>query len=150
MAAKIGGGKSGKYDLGQNSEINVTPFVDVMLVLLIVMMVAVPVATLAIKVDLPPATPSATKPKPPTFINIRSGGFFSIVNPDRGTTNTSLPRLATDLVTNLGPDAAQQSILIRADRDVKYEVFMSVVNQLQSDGYYKVSLITEGRPGEPS
>ena len=150
MAAKIGGGKSGKYDLGQNSEINVTPFVDVMLVLLIVMMVAVPVATLAIKVDLPPATPSATKPKPPTFINIRSGGFFSIVNPDRGTTNTSLPRLATDLVTNLGPDASQQSILIRADRDVKYEVFMSVVNQLQSDGFYKVSLITEGRPGEPS
>ncbi len=150
MAAKIGGGKSGKYDLGQNSEINVTPFVDVMLVLLIVMMVAVPVATLAIKVDLPPATPSATKPKPPTFINIRSGGFFSIVNPDRGTTNTSLPRLATDLVTNLGPDASQQSILIRADRDVKYEVFMSVVNQLQSDGYYKVSLITEGRPGEPT
>ena len=145
MAAKIGGGKSGKYDLGQNSEINVTPFVDVMLVLLIVMMVAVPVATLAIKVDLPPATPSATKPKPPTFINIRSGGFFSIVNPDRGTTNTSLPRLATDLVTNLGPDASQQSILIRADRDVKYEVFMSVVNQLQSDGYYKVSLITEAR-----
>ena len=150
MAAKVGGGKSGKYDLGQNSDINVTPFVDVMLVLLIVMMVAVPVATLAIKVDLPPATPSATKPKPPTFINIRSGGFFSIVNPDRGTTNTSLPRLATDLVTNLGPDASQQSILIRADRDVKYEVFMSVVNQLQSDGYYKVSLITEGRPGEPS
>ena len=150
MAAKIGGGKSGKYDLGQNSEINVTPFVDVMLVLLIVMMVAVPVATLAIKVDLPPATPSATKPKPPTFINIRSGGYFSIVNPDRGTTNTSLPRLSTDLVTNLGPDAPNQSILIRADRDVKYEVFMSVVNQLQSDGYYKVSLITEGRPGEPT
>ena len=47
MAAKVGGGKSGKYDLGQNSDINVTPFVDVMLVLLIVMMVAVPVATLA-------------------------------------------------------------------------------------------------------
>ena len=149
MAAKLGGGKSGKYDLGQNSDINVTPFVDVMLVLLIVMMVAVPVATLAIKVDLPPATPSLTKPKPPTFINIRSGGYFSIVNPDRGTTNTSLPRLATDLVTNLGPDAPNQSILIRADRDVKYEIFMSVVNQLQVDGYYKVSLITEGRPGEP-
>ena len=148
MAAMVRSGGSGKYDLGQNSEINVTPFVDIMLVLLIVMMVAVPVATLATKIDLPPAAPLTGEA--PTFINIRSGGFFSIVNPDRGTTNTSLPRLATDLVTNLGPGAADQSILIRADRDVKYEIFMSVVNQLQSDGYYKVSLITEGRPGEPS
>ncbi len=53
-------------------------------------------------------------------------------------------------MTNLGPDAPNQSILIRADRDVKYETFMAVVNQLQADGYYKVSLITEGKPGEPS
>ena len=150
MAAKVGGGKSGKYDLGQNSDINVTPFVDVMLVLLIVMMVAVPVATLAIKVDLPPATPTASKPKPPTFISIRSGGTFSIVSPDRGIQQTTLDRLSADLVTNLGPDAPNQSILIRADRDVRYSVFMSVVNQLKGDGYDKLSLITEGRPGEPS
>ncbi len=151
MAVKLGGGKSGKYDLGQNSDINVTPFVDVMLVLLIVMMVAVPVATLAIKVDLPPALPShELHPKPPVFISIRQGGLFTIVSPDRGTQTTELPRLAADLVTNLGPDAPNQSILIRADRDVKYETFMAVVNQLQADGYYKVSLITEGKPGEPS
>ena len=48
-------------------------------------------------------------------------------------------------MANLGPKTADQPVLIRADRDVKYETFMSVVNQLQSDGYYKVSLITEAR-----
>ena len=57
MAARLAGRTSGKYDLGQNSDINVTPFVDVMLVLLIIFMVAAPMATVSIAVDLPPATP---------------------------------------------------------------------------------------------
>ena len=148
MAAMVRSGGSGNYDLGQNSEINVTPFVDIMLVLLIVMMVAAPVATLATKIDLPPAAPHAGEA--PTFISIRSGGSFAIVSADRGIQATGLSRLATDLAASLGPHAADQPVLVRADRDVKYETFMSVVNQLQSDGYYKVSLITEARPGEIS
>jgi biopolymer transport protein ExbD len=148
MAAKVGGGGGGKYDLGQNSDINVTPFVDIMLVLLIVMMVAVPVATLAIKVDLPPATETKDlHPKPPTFIYIRDNGTMQISNPDRGFQTTGLPRLAGDLVVNLGQDARDKSILIKADRTVRYETFMSVVNQLQTDGFYKVSLIVENAPG---
>ena len=57
MAAKIGGGGGGKFDLGQNSDMNVTPFVDVMLVLLIIFMVVAPLATTSIRIDLPPATP---------------------------------------------------------------------------------------------
>lgn len=147
MAAKVGGGGGSKYDLGQNADINVTPFVDIMLVLLIVMMVAVPVATLAVKVDLPPATESKTKPKPPTFIYIRENGSMQISNPDRGFQTTGLPRLAADLVTNLGPAAKDDSILIKADRAVRYSDFMAVVNQLQTDGFYKVSLIVENAPG---
>ena len=147
MAAKIGGGGGGKYDIGQNADINVTPFVDIMLVLLIVMMVAVPPATMAIKVDLPPATVTKEKPKPPTFISIEQNGQMLISNPERGNQTTALPRLAGDLVTNLGATARDQSILIRADRAVRYSVFMSVVNQLQTDGFYKVSLITENAPG---
>ena len=55
MGAKLGGGGGGRFDLGQNSDINVTPFVDVMLVLLIIFMVAIPAATVSIKLDLPPA-----------------------------------------------------------------------------------------------
>ncbi len=147
MAAKVSGGPKSKYDLGQNSDINVTPFVDVMLVLLIVFMVAIPVATLAIKVDLPPATPpppGAPPPKPPTFISILDGGQMMIVNPDRGQQRTSLDQLASGLLTNIGADARDKSILIRANRTVRYGDFMAVVNQLQADGFYKVSLITEG------
>ena len=148
MAGKLaGGGKGSRYELGQNADINVTPFVDIMLVLLIVMMVAVPVATLAIKVDLPPATPSKEKPKPPTYISLYSNGGMKIENPDRGSQVTGLDRLAADLVTNLGPGAPTQSILIRANRDVRYGDFMAVVNQLQADGFLKVSLITEGNGG---
>ena len=146
MAAKVSGGKKSKYELGQNCDINVTPFVDIMLVLLIVFMVAIPVATLAIKVDLPPATPPppGQKVKPPTFISLLDGGQMMIVNPDRGQQKTSLDQLASGLFLNLGPGAKDQSILIRANRTVRYGDFMAVVNQLQADGFYKVSLITEG------
>ncbi len=147
MAAKLAGGPKSKYDLGQNSDINVTPFVDVMLVLLIVFMVAIPVATLAIKVDLPPATTVNTHPKPPTFISVLDGGQLVIVSPERGQQVTSLDQLANGLLTNLGPAARDQSILIRANRTVRYGDFMAVVNQLQADGFYKVSLITEGNAG---
>src|SRR5258705_5971165 len=55
MGAKLGGQGGGRFDLGQNSDINVTPFLDVMLVLLIIFIVAIPAATESIKLDLPPA-----------------------------------------------------------------------------------------------
>ena len=80
MGAKLGGGGSGRFNLGQNSDINVTPFVDVMLVLLIIFMVAIPAATVSIKLDLPPAIPPppGTKVKEPTLINIQQGGGIFI------------------------------------------------------------------------
>jgi biopolymer transport protein ExbD len=55
MAAKVAGESKGKFDLGQNSDMNVTPFVDVMLVLLIIFMVVAPLATVSFRIDLPPA-----------------------------------------------------------------------------------------------
>jgi biopolymer transport protein ExbD len=149
MAAKVAGGPKSKYDLGQNSDINVTPFVDIMLVLLIVFMVAIPVATLAIKVDLPPATPPppGAHPKPPTFVSLLDGGQIVVVNGETSQqTSTDLPHLATTLYANVGTEAAHKSILIRANRTVRYGEFMAVVNQLQADGLYNVALITEG-PG---
>jgi biopolymer transport protein ExbD len=145
MAVKLGGGGGSRYDIGQNADINVTPFVDIMLVLLIVMMVAVPVATLAIKVDLPPAVASPTKPKPPTFIEVAANGQLDVFNGEKGARlPTTLQYLAASLLENLGPNARDQSVLIRADRAARYADFMSVVNQLQTDGFYKISLITEG------
>jgi biopolymer transport protein ExbD len=147
MAAQLSGPSgSSRFDLKQNSDINVTPFVDVMLVLLIVMMVSAPLATVSIKVDLPPATPPAANDKhKPTFISIQKSGEIFLTG--EAPAKTSLPTLAADLQRVLGvPDAHSETILIRADRDVKYNQFMEVVNQLQSDGFYKVGLIVEDAP----
>jgi len=141
MAAKLAGpGGEGKFDLKQNADINVTPFVDVMLVLLIIFMVSAPLATVSIKVDLPPATPPKdAHPKKPTYISLQHGGQIFIV-----TDRTTLQSLKSDLARALNVHNPQNEVvLIRADRDVKYSDFMAVVNQLQTDGYYKVGLITE-------
>ena len=80
MGAKLGGGGGGRFDLGQNSDINVTPFVDVMLVLLIIFMVAIPAATVSIKLDLPPAKepPKNVPQKPPTYISLDNFGNLSV------------------------------------------------------------------------
>ena len=144
MAAKLGGKKGEKYAIGQNSDINVTPFVDVMLVLLIIFMVSAPLATVAIKIDLPPAIPdNSPHPKKPVYISMKDDGNIYIV--DQATT---LDTLQTDLQRAFGEtDPRHETVLIRADKLVRYGDFMSVVNQLQSDGFFKVSLINEDLSG---
>ena len=141
MGAKLSGGEAGgRYDLGQNSDINVTPFVDVMLVLLIIFMVSIPVSTVSIKVDLPPAVnpPPDSIKKEPVYISIKKDGVYVV------TTKTSLPRLTADLSTKLNSaDPKNEVVLIRADKDVVYEEFMTVLNQLQGEGFFKVGLISE-------
>jgi biopolymer transport protein ExbD len=149
MAAKLAGKGKGGYDLGQNADINVTPFVDVMLVLLIIFMVAAPLATTAIKIDLPPAQApkNPQDQKKPTFISITRGGVVYVI-PDAslgGTQKVELAQLTSvlaPLLTGEGP-VKERTVLIRADRDVRYKEFMAVVNQLQSEGFYHVGLISE-------
>jgi biopolymer transport protein ExbD len=141
MAAKLAKA-GGRYELGQNSDINVTPFVDVMLVLLIIFMVAAPLATLAIKVDLPPAQAPKDQTKKPTFLSVVRGGRVYLIAPDK-TTEVGLDGLASLIATALPGNPSDQTVLIRADRDVRYREFMAVVNQLQKDGYYKIGLISE-------
>jgi biopolymer transport protein ExbD len=145
MGAKLGGGGGGQFDLGQNSDINVTPFVDVMLVLLIIFMVAIPAATVSIKLDLPPAIPPppGTKVKEPILINIQQGGGIFI-----GETATKLDSLPADLSVVLAKDdptlpPTEQRVYIRADRTVRYGDFMAVMNTLQGNGFYQVALINE-------
>ncbi|MDP1873479.1 biopolymer transporter ExbD [Phenylobacterium sp.] len=141
MAAKLSGGGGSKFDLGQNSDINVTPFVDVMLVLLIIFMVAIPAATVSIKLDLPPAIPPppGTVIEEPTLINVQAGGAIFI-----GERPTTLGALAGDLAAELAvPVPTEERVYIRADRNVRYGEFMSVMNQLQTDGYFLVALINE-------
>src|SRR3954453_15850269 len=120
MGANLSGGSGGRFSLGQNSDINVTPFVDVMLVLLIIFMVSIPAATVSIKLDLPPAIPPppGAKVKEPTLINIQKGGTLYIR--DKPTSNAPLiPDVTRELplADEMGPDAR---VYIRADRSVKY------------------------------
>jgi biopolymer transport protein ExbD len=144
MGAKLGGGGGKKYDLGQNSEINVTPFVDVMLVLLIIFMVAAPLATVSIAVDLPPAIPpplDAPKPKEPTIIFIQKSGALFL-----GETRTSLENIPVDVPAEMSKKGIngkfqEERVFILADADVMYEQFMNVLNVLQANGYFKVGLI---------
>ena len=141
MGAKLGGGGGSKFDLGQNSDMNVTPFVDVMLVLLIIFMVSIPAATVSIKLDLPPAIPPppGTKIEEPTLINVQQGGKLFI-----GETPTNLDNLTADLTRVLNkPEPTEERIYIRADRTVRYGDFMAVMNDLQGNGFYQVALINE-------
>jgi len=146
MGAKLGGGGGKKYDLGQNSEINVTPFVDVMLVLLIIFMVAAPLATVSIALDLPPAIPpdpNQPKPKEPTFISVQKSGAIFIA--DKQSSLENLPLDVTDAMKAKGitGNFHEERVFVRADADVMYEQFMAVLNQLQANGFYKIGLINE-------
>ena len=147
MAAKLAGGGKSKYELGQNADINVTPFVDVMLVLLIIFMVAAPLATTAIKIDLPPAQApkNPQDQKKPTFLSITKGGVTYVIAQDSTQRVPGLDQLISILAPKLTGDGPVQerTVLIRADRDVRYKEFMTVVNQLERDGYYKIGLISE-------
>ena len=148
MAAKLAGGAKKPFDLGQNSDINVTPFVDVMLVLLIIFMVTAPLATVSIKIDIPPAKAPTTPSKPPTYVSIAQNGdiFVSFAT---GPTSTDMHPATLDTMGGLiaqslaVPNPTTQQVFIRADQHVRYGAFMAVVNRLQMDGYYKIGLISE-------
>jgi len=144
MAAKLSGGGGGRYDVAQNASINVTPFVDVMLVLLIIFMVAAPLASVTIKVTLPPASAKPEK-KPPkiVYLSIKKDGRVFI-----GDNSTDLDTLGDDLKTAIGgANPATERIFIRADQDLLYQDFMGVMNKLQDNGFYSVALVGEDKSG---
>ncbi|HWW27702.1 MAG TPA: biopolymer transporter ExbD [Caulobacter sp.] len=145
MAAKLAGGGGSKYSLGQNADINVTPFVDILLVLLIIFMVAVPMATVAIKVDLPPAVPSPQqeKPKEPVFISIQKSGALYVAEKQTSLDNLQFDLDAKFTATGQAGPKDDQRVMVRADADVTYADFMGVLNALQTAGWYKVGLINE-------
>ena len=150
MAAKVAGESKGKFDLGQNSDMNVTPFVDVMLVLLIIFMVVAPLATVSIRIDLPPAKapPPDKNQKPPTFISMQDNGQIFVSFGKTEIRPSAMDRLGYDLAASLAvATPTQERIFIRADRHVRYRQFMDVINQLQLDGYYKIGLIAENLGG---
>jgi biopolymer transport protein ExbD len=139
MAAQLAGPSGGsKYSIQQNASINVTPFVDVMLVLLIIFMVAAPLATPSVQIDLPNAVaPPQPNPPKPVYISIQKNGDLHI-----GDFATSISAMPADLAKQIGKrDPTKERIFIRADKEAYYGDFMRVMNTLQDNGYYSVALI---------
>jgi len=120
------------------SEINVTPFVDVMLVLLIVFMVTAPLLTVGIPVDLPKVKASAlTDQKDPLEITVKIGGEIYL-----GESKVEVENLIARLnaITELNKEAR---IYVRGDRVVAYGRIMEIMSLVNSAGYIKVALVTE-------
>jgi biopolymer transport protein ExbD len=143
MGAKLAGSGGDKYHEEANSDINVTPFVDVMLVLLIIFMVAAPLAAVTVKVQLPPAVAKpTTNPPKPVYISIQPNGRLFIQD-----FPTDIATLGDDLRRQLGQrrNPTKERIYIRADKDVMYGDFMGVMNQLQDNGFYSVALVGEDK-----
>jgi biopolymer transport protein ExbD len=125
-------------------EINVTPFIDVMLVLLIIFMVAAPLSTVDLPVDLPSSTAiPMKKPDNPIYITIKADLVVAV-----GET----PIKRADLVHSLEgmPEGREQRIFLRADRGVPYGELMDVLELLRVGGFSKIALVAlEGVPGAP-
>jgi len=141
MGAKLSG--SGGSQEEAMADINVTPFVDVMLVLLIIFMVAAPLAAVTVKVNLPPAVAKpGTNPPKPVYISIQSNGRIFIQD-----FPSDLATLGDDLRKQVGAkrDASKERIFIRGDKDVLYGDFMGVMNMLQDNGFYSVALVGEDK-----
>ncbi|WP_297506958.1 biopolymer transporter ExbD [uncultured Caulobacter sp.] len=138
MAAKLSGGGSDRFNVEQNSDINVTPFVDVMLVLLIIFMVAAPLASVSVEVNLPAAVAKPTpSPPKPVYISIKQSGQLYI-----GDNETTIDSMGQDIAKGMGRrDPSKERIYIRADEKVRYGAFMEVMNTLQDNGFYSVALV---------
>jgi biopolymer transport protein ExbD len=117
-------------------EINVTPFIDVMLVLLIIFMVAAPLSTVDLPVDLPSSSAAPTiKPDKPVYITIKSDLALALGDD---------PVQRGDIVRTLDamPDAAKdRRIFLRADRTVPYGDLMDVLELLRVGGYLRIALV---------
>jgi len=141
MGAKLGqtvGGKvrGGGDDLVENHEINVTPFIDVMLVLLIIFMVAAPLATVDLGVNLPAtAVEPAPRPDKPVFVTVKPD--LSVAVGEDVIAREALMS-AIDAATKSDKN---ERLYLRADKAVSYGDLMEVMNLLRNAGYLKIALV---------
>jgi biopolymer transport protein ExbD len=142
MAASLDSGE----DLAEMSEINVTPFIDVMLVLLIIFMVAAPLSTVDAPVDLPV---SVAKPQPrpdkPVFVTLKAD--LALLVGEKQVSIQEFPS-ALGVATKLHRD---ERIFLRADQAVPYRELTRIMNALRVEGYFKIALVgLEGDDKRPT
>ena len=157
MAGKVsapghGGGKRGRMEV--TADPNVIPFIDVMLVLLIIFMIAAPISSVDIEVDMPTSRIEPSKRPPrPTWISIKEGaaGVELYVMND-AVSLANLGEETYDAVKENSPQIANddyeikdQRIYIRADSGLAYRNVVRVMNQLQNKGFTKIGLVAEDR-----
>ena len=138
--AKGGGGRrrGRRSKSAPMSEINVTPMVDVMLVLLIIFMVAAPLMTVGVPIDLPKtAAKQLNTEQKPVIISVTDAGAIFL-----GDEPTTLAALA-DQLSGLGIDAANDRINVRGDGAASYGSVMQVMGALSGAGYSRIGLVTE-------
>lgn len=123
-------------ELAENHEINVTPFIDVMLVLLIIFMVAAPLSTVDVQVDLPASgAPPQQRPEKPIFITLKSDLSLSLGNDP---VDRTLIAQSLDLLTE---GDREKRVFLRADKDVPYASLMETLDLLRNAGYVKIALV---------
>ena len=127
------------------ADINVTPMVDVMLVLLVIFILAAPLFTQAIKLDLPAASASAVQPDPAT-INIAIDADGTIYWNQQAVTKTELDAR----LTQAAAAATQSQLQLRADKNTRYEVIAQIMSAAQSRGLSKLGFVTQAPESDNS
>jgi biopolymer transport protein TolR len=151
MAANVVGGSSGGRGRGKHgrravmSEINVTPFVDVMLVLLIVFMVSAPLLTVGVPLDLPQSqAKSLDQDREPLTVSVNVQGQVFLQNSE-----IKVDELVTKLkaITDARGGGFEERVYVRGDKKVDYGTMMRVMGRLSAAGYHRVALVTEVEQG---
>jgi len=141
MGMQLGGeGAHGKNSaFSESSDINVTPFVDVMLVLLIIFMVAVPIATVNVKVNFPDSNAEAeSKASAPVWISMTKSGGVYIGDRRFGSVEDVGAALEKEI-----PDSQRDTtrLFLRGDAELPYRKVLDLMNRLKNGGFYKISLV---------
>ncbi len=137
-----GGGRRGRHRRGRSaamSEINVTPFVDVMLVLLIIFMVAAPLLTAGVPIELPDTAASAlpTEEEEPLTISMTADGKL-LIQKEEVIEDTLIPKLRA-----IAAERTSDKVFLRADGAIPYERVAQVMGALNAGGFRNIGLVTD-------
>jgi biopolymer transport protein TolR len=150
MGAGVGqaastGGRRGRRRTAVMSEINVTPFVDVMLVLLIVFMVSAPLLTVGVPIDLPQSqAKSLSQDNEPLTVSVNGDGKLYLQDKEIQLDDL-VPKLKAIVEARNG--TLNDQIYVRGDKKVDYGTMMKVMGRLSAAGYHKVALVTTVEQG---